>query len=182
MGGHGNAEALMGHRLHGGGATPTPPMTWGAAGGEGDKRQSQLWGARAQHNPLPTPPGPGKRARRPGLGFMGLFSSLPRRRREPHSEACGIPALKHCFLCLLSHPQVSPFGLLRFSFPSCAPGGPYCGNHRGAADFFLGSHRGVPHLFSSVTSFLFPSHSESARELGTFSFFIPLKKCFLILF
>lgn len=113
---------------------------------------------------------------------MGLFSSLPRRRREPHSEACGITALKHCFLCLLSRPQVSPFGLLRFPLTSCATGSPYRGDQLGAADFFLGSHRGAPHLFASVTTFLFPSRSESERELGTFSFFIPLKKCFLILF
>nr|KAF6319777.1 hypothetical protein mMyoMyo1_008514 [Myotis myotis] len=48
MGGYRNAEALMGHRLHGRGATPKPPITGGDTGAEGAKQQAQLWGGRAQ--------------------------------------------------------------------------------------------------------------------------------------
>lgn len=54
MGGYGNAEALMGHRLHGRGVTPKPSITWGAAGAERDKQQSQV----GSQGLTPSPSGP----------------------------------------------------------------------------------------------------------------------------
>lgn len=67
MGGYRNAEALMGHRLHGRGATPKPPITGGAAG-----RGSQAAGTAVGRQG----PAPGEMAFWPGLCFTGLLSSL----------------------------------------------------------------------------------------------------------
>lgn len=67
MGGYRNAEALMGHRLHGRGATPKPPIT------------GELQGQRepsSRHSCGEAGPNPGQVASWPVLCFMGLFSSL----------------------------------------------------------------------------------------------------------
>lgn len=110
----------MGNRLHSGRYSCQAPNYLGSCRERGRQAVAtavERWGLKQPHQEVWGGSREGKLASWPVLHFMGLFCSFSGR-REPHAKASGIAAFRHCFLCLLSHPQVSPFGLLGFPSPA----------------------------------------------------------------
>lgn len=106
----------MGNRLHGRSCSCQAPNYLGSCRERGRQAIAAAvgrQGLRQPHHSAPPTPRQEKLASWPVLRFTGLFCSFSWR-REPHAKASGIAAFKPCFLCLWSHPQVSPFGLLGF--------------------------------------------------------------------